>query len=204
LCDQFDRDSTDQRIDEVRASFINIASQTNTGYDIALRYTVDVDGGSFRFDTQHTFQDESQQSLFEDTVINTNGEFGDPKHVASYNMSFDKNDWSVNWNINYVGAVSNEARYLRENGTTTATYRGATIDLVLRSDSVLYHSFSYTRDWSDTGLSTVFGVANAFDEAPPRVSSINGGLLSTEGNSSFYSQYDWLGRRFFLNASYTF
>lgn len=204
LCDQFDRDSTDQRIDEVRASFINIASQTNTGYDIALRYTVDVDGGSFRFDTQHTFQDESQQSLFEDTVINTNGEFGDPKHVASYNMSFDKNDWSVNWNINYVGAVSNEARYLRENGTTTASYRGATIDLVLRSDSVLYHAFSYTRDWSDTGLTTVFGVANAFDEAPPRVSSINGGLLSTEGNSSFYSQYDWLGRRFFLNASYTF
>ena len=204
ICDQFERDPGDQRIVEVRDSFINIASQINTGYDIALRYTVDVDGGSFRFDTQHTFQDEAKQALFEDTVIDTNGEFGDPKHVASYNLSFDKNDWSLNWNINYVGAVSNEQSYFDRRGVNTATTRGRTVDVVLKSDSVMYHSFSFSYTLADVGLETVFGVANAFDEAPPRVTTLNLGELSTEGNSAFYSQYDWLGRRFFINASYTF
>lgn len=204
ICDQFERDSGDQRIVEVRDSFINIASQINKGYDIALKYSVDVDGGALHFDTQHTFQTDAEQGLFEDTVIDTNGEFGDPKHVATYNLSFEKNDWSLNWNVNYVGAVSNEQSYFDRTGANTVTTRGRTVDVVLRSDSVMYHAFSYTRDWSDTGLTTVFGVANAFNEAPPRVTTLNLGELDTEGNSAFYSQYDWLGRRFFLNASYNF
>jgi iron complex outermembrane receptor protein len=204
ICDQFERDSGDQRIVEVRDSFINIASQINKGYDVALKYSVDVDGGALRFDTQHTFQTDAEQGLFEDTVIDTNGEFGDPKHTATYNVSFDKNDWSLNWNVNYIGAVTNEQSYFNRTGANTVTTRGRTVDVVLRSDSVMYHSFSYTRDWSDTGLTTVIGVANAFDEAPPRVTTLNLGELNTEGNSAFYSQYDWLGRRFFVNATYNF
>ena len=204
LCNQFDRNPIDQRVETIRDSFINIASQNNKGYDIALRYSVDVDGGSFLFDTQHTFQEESSRELFAGTLTDTNGEFGDPKHVASYNMSFNKNDWSLNWNINYVGAVSNEQSYFDDRGITDTSIEGTSYDIVLRSDSVMYHSFSFTYELTDMGLTTVFGVANAFNVAPPRVTTLNFGEISNQGNSAFYSQYDWLGRRFFLNASYTF
>ena len=204
LCNQFDRNPIDQRVETIRDSFINIASQNNKGYDIALRYSVDVDGGSFLFDTQHTFQEESSRELFAGTLTDTNGEFGDPKHVASYNMSFNKNDWSLNWNINYVGAVSNEQSYFDDRGITDTVIEGTSYDIVLRSDSVMYHSFSFTYELTDMGLTTVFGVANAFNVAPPRVTTLNFGEISNQGNSAFYSQYDWLGRRFFLNASYTF
>ena len=103
-----------------------------------------------------------------------------------------------------MGAVSNEQSYFDRRGVSTATTRGRTLDVVLKSDSVMYHSFSFSYTLVDVGLETVFGVANSFDEAPPRVTTLNLGELSTEGNSAFYSQYDWLGRRFFINASYTF
>jgi iron complex outermembrane receptor protein len=204
LCDQFDRDPGDQRIVEVRDSFINIASQTNKGFDFALNYTIEVGGGDLRFDTQHTFQKEAKQALFEDTVIDTNGEFGDPEHVATYNLAFAKDNWRLNWNVNYIGSVSNAGSYFDRRGIDTSTNRGEVVDVVLKSDSVMYHSFSYTYDFVDEGLNAVVGIANAFDQAPPRVTTLNLGELSTEGNSAFYSQYDWLGRRLFVNLSYNF
>lgn len=204
LCNQFDRDPGDQRIVEVRDSFINIASQTNKGFDFALNYTMQVAGGDLRFDTQHTFQTEAKQALFEDTVIDTNGEFGDPKHVATYNFAYSKDNWRLNWNVNYIGSVSNNQSYFDRRGVDTATSRGQVVDVVLSSESVMYHSFSYTYDFADEGLNAVVGIANAFDQAPPRVTTLNLGEVSAEGNSAFYSQYDWLGRRLFVNVSYNF
>lgn len=204
LCAQFDRDPVDLRIVDVRDSFINIASQINKGYDIALSYKVDTELGEVRFDTQHTFQTDAERALFADTVDNTNGEFGEPKHVASYNLSLAKDNWAFYWNVNYVGAVSNNDSYFRRTGSYSSSYRGLPVDIVLRSDSVMYHTFSLSYDFKDEGISAIFGVANAFDTTPPRVTTLNLGEVSSEGNSAFYSQYDWMGRRVFMNATYKF
>ena len=204
LCDQFDRDPGDQRITEVRDSFINIASQINKGYDVELSYSADVGPGTFTFYTQHTFQIESKQALFEDNVIDTNGEFGDPKHVANYTFGYGFDNWLFNWNVNYVGSVSNEQSYFDRIGVNTATYRGQTVDVVLRSDSVMYHNMSVGYDFEDEGVQLTAGIANVFDEAPPRVTTLNLGEVNSVGNSSFYSQYDSYGRRLFLNVSYSF
>jgi len=75
---------------------------------------------------------------------------------------------------------------------------------VLDADTITYHSFSVSREFSDYGVNAIFGVANAFDEEPPQVTTLSLGELDTEGRSAFYSQYDWLGRRFFLNLTKTF
>jgi outer membrane receptor protein involved in Fe transport len=45
------------------------------------------------------------------------------------------------------------------------------------------------------------GVKNMFDKKPPQISS---GLYSRQGNSPYYSGYDFMGRRFFLNVSRDF
>jgi iron complex outermembrane receptor protein len=206
LCDQFERDPQDgfDGIVEIRDQFINIASQINKGYDIALSYSVDTEYGQLIFDMQHTFQKEAKQALFDDNIIDNNGEFGEPAHVATYNLAIEKDNWSFNWNINYVGAVSNDQAYFDRVGKSTTTYRGDQYDVVIASDSVMYHAFSAAYEWDDSGLTTIFGVANAFDEKPPRVTTTNLGEIDTEGNSAFYSQYDWRGRRIFINASYDF
>src|SRR5690606_37996199 len=57
----------------------------------------------------------------------------------------------------------------------------------------LYHSASITKEFLERFEITA-GVANIFDTRPPEVSGV------TEiGNSPFVSQYDWLGRRLFVN-----
>jgi iron complex outermembrane receptor protein len=51
------------------------------------------------------------------------------------------------------------------------------------------------------GFDFTLGVSNLFDKRPPRVSVLNGGVISTLGQAAAVSQYDWLGRRFFVNVS---
>lgn len=204
LCNQFDREPRDLSISEVRDSFINIASQVNRGIDVELSYTVDVGAGVLNFYTQHTIQLESRRALFEDTEIDTNGEFGDPRRVANYTISYDLDNLSINWNANYIGSVSNEAAYFARVGRTTGRYRGQDVGVTLRSNSVTYHNLSAIYSFEDLGVELTAGVANIFDTAPPRVTTLNLGELNTEGNSAFYSQYDDLGRRIFINTSYSF
>ena len=204
LCDLFERDTQTQGISEVRNSFINIATQTNRGYDFALNYNIDTRWGILSFDTQHTIQVESARALFADEVEDTNGQFGDPKHVASYDVTLKQKDWSLNWHINYIGAVSNLAAYIEKEGKDTATSRGVEYDIVAGSDSVLYHSFSFAYQLKEYNTKVLFGLANAFDKKPPQVTTLNLGEYSNQGKSAFYSQYDWRGRRAFVNISYDF
>ncbi|TQV89797.1 TonB-dependent receptor domain-containing protein [Aliikangiella coralliicola] len=198
LCDQFDRNATDQRIETVRDSFINIASQVNRGYDLAVNYNTDLDFGRLSISTRHTYQKKSSQALFPDSILDTNGEFGDPRLTATLNAQLEMDDWTYNWGINYIGSVSNVGR---DDGDTI-TYRGTTVRAVNSSDAVIYHSLSAQYRF-DQGLTALFGVANVADERPPQVTTI-GTSVTTAGDSAFYSQYDWLGRRLFVNLNYKF
>jgi len=58
-------------------------------------------------------------------------------------------------------------------------------------------------NFEDIGIRVLLGVANLTDEEPPQV-SIRGSDISTVGNAAFYSQYDWLGRRIFMNVTWDF
>lgn len=51
----------------------------------------------------------------------------------------------------------------------------------------------------------LLGVANLTDEAPPLMTSWRtSNEVEIVGQSAFYSQYDWLGRRFFVNLKMEF
>ncbi|MDP4537244.1 hypothetical protein Q3O60_13715, partial [Alkalimonas collagenimarina] len=82
-----------------------------------------------------------------------------------------------------------------------AVIRGQDVKLIFRDNGLWYHSFSASRDIA--GFDVTLGIANAFDQKPPRVSDF-GGVVRREGSSAFYSQYDWTGRRAFLTVSYDF
>ena len=199
LCDLFDRRSFDGGIDDVRDSFINIATQTNKGWDVAATWRGEYDWGSLTVETQHTFQTEDKRGFFEDTIEELNGLVGDPEWVGLLNATYERGDWSFYWGMNFVGSTSNEKRF----GGNTATYRGEEVRVVLKTDDVIYHNFSVAYDF-DFGLRARVGVSNVFDENPPRLTTLNLGEVSTVGNSAFYSQYDWFGRRFFVNFTQEF
>jgi len=150
--------------------------------------------------TQHTIQVHDSSALFTCVVTDTNGEFGDPKHVVNLNLPYKTGPWEWFYGAEYIGPVSNEKHF----GGDTTTYRGSTVRVVISAPAVIYHAVSLTRDFKDAEVKATLGVANLTDKHPPQVTTLNLGEFDTQGNSAFYSQYDWIGRRFFLNLKKTF
>ena len=76
----------------------------------------------------------------------------------------------------------------------------------LDTEAIMYHAISVSRELPSRGMTIRAGVANLLDEEPPRLTTLSDGLgeVYTQGNSAFYSQYDWLGRRMYLNFTKTF
>ncbi len=209
LCDLFDRSGIGSDgiggVNNIMDSFINIAEQRNRGIDIAARYQTELPWGNLLVEAQTTYQLEDEIDLFldpNDPPQDTNGELGDPKWIGQMSATLTRGDWSFFWATNYIGKANNYGPDAF-NGNTT-TLRGETVEVILEADSTWYHAFSVTRTFDDAGINLLLGVANAFNEKPPRVTTLNLGEIETQGNSAFYSQYDWLARRFFVNLTKTF
>jgi iron complex outermembrane receptor protein len=207
LCDLFDRDppaaALPNAITEIRDPFINVAKQQLKGMDVAAQLTNELPGtwGSLLFDTQWTFNFEDKVALFDETEEDLSGRAGHPETVGNFNITLNKDQWSFFYGLNYVGETDNTASF----GQTTVTNSGdEQVGIDLTADSVVYHSLSASRQFGDGWLARV-GVANLSDEAPPRLTSLGtANEVDVVGAAAFYSQYDWLGRRFFLNVTKQF
>ena len=200
LCQLFDRSSVNDGIDNIRDSFINIARQRNRGYDFAGRYLTETRLGSLSIDLKATRQVEDVQALFEDTAEDFNGRIGDPEWVGESQVTLLRDNWQFFWGMDYIGTSNSE----EELGGSIVTYRGVDYRAVRFTEAVYYHAFSVAYRF-DTGLTLLGGVANAFDEAPPRLTLIQSGNEYTMvGNALLASQYDPIGRRYFVNLTYTF
>ncbi len=202
LCQLFDRSLPNSGIDNIRDSYINIAEQTNRGIDYALRYTNELGGwGNLRIDLEANKQLEDKRALFADDVDDLNKLIGDPEWVGEYTVSLARGGMELFYNGRYVGDASAD-RFFPDN---IETLRGEEVRVVRSVDSVIYHSLSLAYTYEDLGLRALIGVANLTDEEPPQLSRVfTGGRYSVIGNAAFYSQYDWLGRRVFMNLTWDF
>ncbi|HNP36008.1 MAG TPA: TonB-dependent receptor [Woeseiaceae bacterium] len=206
LCDLFDRSPggigvIPGSITEIRDSYINVSRQHNRGLDIQLQYTTDLSFGTLIIDSQQTLQYEDTVGLFDNTEEDHAGEAGHPDWVGNLNFTLMNGPWSFFWGITYIGETDNTASF----GTSTAGwYNDTEVNLDLKAESRVYNSLSVSREF-ERGYMARFGVANALDEEPPRLSSYTTGAeLSVLGQAAFYSQYDWYGRRYFLELSKSF
>jgi iron complex outermembrane receptor protein len=206
LCDQFDRSAPDaplpNAILEIRDSYINVAKQQIRGMDVAVLWTRDVASwGTFTFDTKWTFNFEDVNALFDQTEEDLSGEAGHPETVGNLYLTLDVSDWSFFYGMNYIGETDNYASFGRST-VTSVTQETVHADLI--AEAVTYHSLSAAYNF-ENGLVAWVGVSNLTDEEPPRLTSLG---TSTEvdvlGKSAFYSQYDWLGRRYFVNLTMGF
>jgi len=195
-CRQFDRDPLDQRITEVRDFFLNIAEQENRGFDFRLDYATEVPWGELSLSTQHTYQKVSKRGLTADSVEDFNGTIGEPKHTGNLLVQFKRNDWYVSWFTNFIGRSDNS-----EFNNELITFQGEETRRIVRTPGIAYHTLSYGYDHAESGWSGVIGVRNLTDKEPPRLSRGGG---TRAGNSAFYSQYDFIGRSYFINLKYDF
>jgi iron complex outermembrane receptor protein len=202
LCNQFDRSSANFGVDNVRDSYLNIAEQTNRGFDYAVQYDTEAGSlGALSFEMQATRQLEDTRAYFAETAEDLSGWIGDPEWVGEFNVSLMSGPWSFYYGGNYIGTTDSTD----DLGQDFVTYFGVDYDAVISTDPVIYHNFSVSYDWDDMGVRLLLGVSNFTAEEPPQVTTTGtGGVLDAVGNSAFYSQYDWFGRRVFLNATMSF
>jgi iron complex outermembrane receptor protein len=201
FCTFFERgaDGNPNNVSRIDRKFINVDVQQNRGFDFTLRATHDLgSAGRISLLGQATLQTKDSITTLGD-LEDLNGEVGDPKFTADINAVWDIDDWSLFYGIDLIGKSDSRPDFLEDNGTLCTTspdfipvYGG---DYCFRpyTKTVVYHNVSVTKEFLDRFQITA-GISNLLDTRPPEVSGV------TEiGSSPFVSQYDWLGRRLFVN-----
>ena len=221
LCELFERDANPLNlfaIDNVTDRFINVASQRNKGLDFTLDVRQNLGGmGSLNVLVAATRQLKDDIRLLPGSALESdNGEAGSPKWAGEANFTWISpgRKWTMFYGLDYVSKTSDVSDFLEDNGDDPC------IDLVnvvtgedlrgrfcpdLTAPARFYHNVSLSRSIGDNDeFEFTLGVANLLNTKPPRVSVINGGQITTLGPAIAASQYDLLGRRFFLNVTRRF
>lgn len=189
----------DHRVDDIIATYINIAEQRTRGVDFNFQYGTDLPFGALTFRAQASRMIENKRATFQETATNYTGIVGSPEWVGNVTAVVDMAEWSFNWSARYVGSASDESW---AGDFILGTYQGDPARRVIDVDSVIYHNFSMSYDFVDYGLVARVGVSNAFDTNPPRLTS--NWTQNTVGQSPYVSQYDFYGRTLFMNVSMKF
>jgi iron complex outermembrane receptor protein len=208
LCDLFTRVPSGQpdamNVDSVIDTYVNIARQRNRGVDVTLNIGQDLGNlGSLEFRAQMTWQVEDKTALFPGTIVDDNGEAGDPKWVGDFNLAWTKGPWTLFYGLDVTGGTSDLADLMDQRGTACPNsplfYPGGPVCPDVRLAPTFYHSMSVTREVADKFAITL-GVANLFDTPPPRASTVFSGISAIGQAPAFGTQYDYLGRRVFVNV----
>ena len=213
LCDLFVRgqDGNPFNIKNVFSKYINIDQQVNSGFDFTVRFRQKLGGfGRLSILGQATLQ-ERDEVIRLGKLESYNGEVGDPKFTGELNTSLDLTDTDTTlfWGMNVIGKASSAEDFIRLNNPTKGSLCNiSTLGVATYGEycyapyvpTVFYHNFSISQRVMDDRFQFTLGITNAFNRAPPRVSGV-----STLGNVPlFATQYDWFGRRVFVNAKARF
>lgn len=211
LCDLFSRGQTAApfNIANIQDKFINIASQRNSGIDVAANIKHDFGNlGSVSLTADMTWQIKDNVILLPNSPgTSTNGEAGSPKWVGDFRLNWQSSskETSIFYGINVIGGTSNVEDFLNSNGQNPCinSVIYGTYCPKLTTPMTFYHNISLTQEIGDRFDITI-GMSNIFDTRPPRVSILNGGQISTLGPVVAASQYPFVGRRAFVNVSAKF
>jgi iron complex outermembrane recepter protein len=226
LCNLFTRGqnvSAPFQIATVRDSFINVSSQRNEGIDLSVRVGQDLGSlGTFSLTADMTWQITDDSRLLQTSpVLNENGFVGSPKWVGDFRANWSHpSGFSLFYGMNVIGSADSRELFDRGRPTAGGCLRSfnnqgtaSTADDLpiygvycpdLDVPATFYHNISVTQEVAEGRFTITAGVSNLFDTRPPRVSVLNGNNISMLGPVVAASQYDFVGRRGFVNVSMKF
>lgn len=211
FCDQFTRDGADSetpyRVNNIRASYLNVNSQKQRGLDLEARYVQDLEIGTLTIESSMAWSFERIINLFGADFIagvdnnDYNGTIGYPYVSGDLLVQLERGDWTYSVFSDYVGRQDNNSQYtsnldgpLAYFGVGGARYKGYT-------EATMYHGASL--QWEGDTWTFAGGIRNIFDEAPPAVS--NAVVTTVSGTTpAFSTSHDLLGRRAFVSVQKRF
>jgi iron complex outermembrane receptor protein len=191
--------------------YLNVSEQKASGIDFDLRYGTGLFGGKFLFKAQATRNLHQYYQLFAtDERTDYNGTLGvqgfgaGPKWVGSADVrySFPGDVITFRYGVQYVGPQDSSDSV--DPTLSPAPFLGV-ITADLKAEKYFNHGASVQFRIKDMGQITM-GVNNLFNKLPPRISSFptSDGQFTRIGNYFNSSNYDLVGRSFFINATRSF
>ena len=201
-------------IQYVNNSYVNVASQTNRGIDLTVRYGHEFAFGDLTIDGQFTWQLEDRTTLFGASLPeDTNGDTNEPDFTGQLNIRFDRGDWTAFWGIDMLSKASDTedfggdvfaySRYadipngVLSTNCATNTPPNYCVYYKQYTEFQTYHDFSLRYRMDDWTFQA--GIQNVFDERPPAQSQ---GQFRV--GTAALNQYDMAGRRGFIQISRRF
>lgn len=200
------------QITQVRNSYVNISNQTAEGVDYNVRWQQKLGAYNFTANAQVTYMLAASSQTFRDfpadndlDIIYSN------KWVSSIDMRLERGPWTLNWSIDAFSKASNDRlfggdvfgwRGFTNCATATAAQVPSCVEARYDQTVNLHITHDLSVRYVGDKYSVIAGVQNVLNEDPPLLSTGSGALR--QGNSIYLSNYDVLGRRFFVSAEYRF
>ena len=172
---------------------VNIGQLTARGLDLAANYRTYLDRiseslpGSLNVGLTVTYLDKLEELVDSDdpdTLLISDGEYGNPTWRGNLKVGYSVGGLRANWSVRYIGGS-------KINVQRSDEYYGC-----LTVDERFYHDVALNYDF-DSGETVQFGVNNLFDEHPPRTPS-------TYTGASGGSLFDSVGRFFYIGFTKAF
>ncbi|NQY41109.1 MAG: TonB-dependent receptor [Henriciella sp.] len=209
FCDLFERAPASDpvapfRVDNIRASTLNVDSQQQRGIDLEVRYQADLNFGELTVEGSINWALERFVDVFGSDFnigvddLDFNGTVGFPSVVGDVSVRLDRGDWTYSWFTDYTGRQDNNRNFANDLNQP-ANYFGLQGLYDVNTEAEFRHGASVR--WAGDTWSVTAGVRNIFDEEPPQVSD----LLTVVGNTPINGTgYDFRGRRGFVSVSKVF
>jgi outer membrane receptor protein involved in Fe transport len=186
----------------VNSDYVNLATDIVKGYEFNGRYSRDLFGGRFVFNANVTKYTEQSTKLFqEEFLTDANGTYVTPDWVGSFDATYRKGAVTFRYGVDWTDSSSGTYDFFafdEQTGTVDEELAQDFRDIyVLEVPDYFLHNASVQFNVNPKFELTV-GVRNLFNKQPPRISA----AVTTVGNAPLYSGYDYVGRSFFVNATF--
>jgi len=203
FCGLFTRDltagsPTQNAILTVNNDYVNVAEQFDQGLDAEITYVTHIgDDYKLTVDSNLAWTFYNNTILLGGSVNNFLGQVGEPAFNGNINFRLDKGPWTLNYYLYAIGKssdndfVPNEINYFASGETVALNHQ---VPLYTNSDISVRRKFDKA--------SVTVGIKNLYDTPPPYYST--SGFQNRIGQTPLASQYDWIGRTFYLTVNKQF
>ena len=175
----------------VNNSYINVSTDAVKGYDYTVRYVRNIGPGTFRANAVITRYTTQANKLFPtDPLVSFNGVVGAPKTTGVFDFSYKWKEWQVRYGLEWIDKMSSYAFFQEDPATST-----------YKMDTPSYTRHNLSAEYKKDKWAVIVGVRNLADKEPPPISQ---GFANRVGNAALYSGFDYVGRTWFVNATFAF
>jgi outer membrane receptor protein involved in Fe transport len=175
----------------VNNSYVNVSTNVVKGLEYTLRYVRNIGEGIFRGNMVITNYTNQSNRLFPtDPLATFNNTIGNPRLTGTFDATYTWKKWKARYGAEWVDSMQSYG-FFGEN-PATSTYKMDTPSYTLHNLSMEYKADKW---------SVIVGARNILDKEPPPISQ---GFANRRGNAALYSGFDYVGRTWFVNGSYTF